>query len=306
MRLSLIAALLAASALVPSAASAQDRAEWRNGRPVNGDAGQRQQAPARPAPAPNQSSRSQPPQSQVPQYRGPANPPPVQPRQQDARSGGGWRNGGPAAIEPPTRQDRTDWRGNAPANGGDRDHGDRGGWNGVDRNSTAWRQDARNGRNDGQRGDWHNADHGGHDRDWRDANHAGDWSQGGNWNRNGDRNRNSDWNRHGDWNHGGAWNRDWRHDRNYDWNRYRDQNRYAYHLPRYYAPGGWGYGYRRFGIGITLNSFLFGQDYWIDDPYEYRLPPVDGPYRWVRYYNDALLVDIRSGYVVDTVYDIFW
>ena len=31
-----------------------------------------------------------------------------------------------------------------------------------------------------------------------------------------------------------------------------------------------------------------------------------GPYRWVRYYNDALLVDIRSGQVVDVEYDIFW
>jgi hypothetical protein len=26
----------------------------------------------------------------------------------------------------------------------------------------------------------------------------------------------------------------------------------------------------------------------------------------VRYYNDALLVDIYTGEVVDTVYDIFW
>jgi len=26
----------------------------------------------------------------------------------------------------------------------------------------------------------------------------------------------------------------------------------------------------------------------------------------VRYYNDALLVDLDSGRVVDTVYDIFW
>jgi hypothetical protein len=36
------------------------------------------------------------------------------------------------------------------------------------------------------------------------------------------------------------------------------------------------------------------------------LPPAYGPYRWVRYYNDALLVDIYTGRVVDTVYDIFW
>ena len=105
---------------------------------------------------------------------------------------------------------------------------------------------------------------------------------------------------------GNRWNRDWRSDGRYDWNRYRSGNRYTYRLPRYYAPGGWSYGYRRFSIGVTLQSVLWGQNYWIDDPYSYRLPPAYGPYRWVRYYNDALLVDIRSGEVVDTVYDIFW
>ena len=66
------------------------------------------------------------------------------------------------------------------------------------------------------------------------------------------------------------------------------------------------YGYRRFSIGVVLTSALFGQNYWIDDPYDYRLPEAYGPYRWVRYYNDALLIDLRSGVVVDTVYDIFW
>ena len=57
---------------------------------------------------------------------------------------------------------------------------------------------------------------------------------------------------------------------------------------------------------MRLNSFLFGSNYWINDPFYYRLPEVWGPYRWVRYYNDALLVDVRSGQVVDVEYDIFW
>src|SRR3546814_4031541 len=55
-----------------------------------------------------------------------------------------------------------------------------------------------------------------------------------------------------------------------------------------------------------MNSLLFGSSYWINDPYNYRLPPAYGPYRWVRYYNDALLVDTYTGEVVDVVYDIFW
>jgi hypothetical protein len=105
---------------------------------------------------------------------------------------------------------------------------------------------------------------------------------------------------------GGTWNRTWRNDRRYDWNRYRASNRYAYRLPRYYAPSGWSYGYRSYSIGALLNTQLWGEDYWIEDPYTYRLPEVYGPYRWVRYYDDALLVDIRTGRVVDVVNGIFW
>lgn len=104
----------------------------------------------------------------------------------------------------------------------------------------------------------------------------------------------------------GGWDRGWRNNNRYDWQGYRAYNRGFFQLPRYYAPQGWGYGYRRFGIGLTLNSILFDQDYWIDDPEYFRLPPAYGPYQWVRYYNDALLVDVRSGYVVDAVYDIFY
>ena len=107
-------------------------------------------------------------------------------------------------------------------------------------------------------------------------------------------------------NRNGAWNRGWRNDSRYDWNRYRQVNRGAYRLPRYYAPSGWGYGYRRFSVGVSLSSILFNRNYWIDDPFNYRLPEAYGPYRWVRYYNDALLVDIRSGQVVDSVYGIFY
>ena len=51
---------------------------------------------------------------------------------------------------------------------------------------------------------------------------------------------------------------------------------------------------------------MFAQNYWISDPYYYDLPPAYGPYRWVRYYNDALLVDVYTGQVVDSVYNIFW
>lgn len=108
------------------------------------------------------------------------------------------------------------------------------------------------------------------------------------------------------YNGAGGWNRGWRQDSRYNWAGYRAANRSAYRLPRYYAPYGWDGGYRRFSIGGQLSSLLFAQSYWIDDPYSYRLPEAYGPYRWVRYYNDALLVDLETGEVVDSTYDIFW
>ena len=103
-----------------------------------------------------------------------------------------------------------------------------------------------------------------------------------------------------------AWTPEWRRNPRYDWTRHRVSNRAAFHLPRYYAPPGWQQGYRRFSIGMAVAPVLFTQDYWIDDPYAYRLPDPYGPLRWVRYYNDALLVDIESGEVVDAISDIFW
>lgn len=144
---------------------------------------------------------------------------------------------------------------------------------------------------------------------WRREQQNGGWgrdTRDGGWDRNDWNRGDRDWDRGNRWERGGQWDRGWRRDDRYDWIRYRQQNRGLYRLPRYYAPSGWGYGYRRFGVGVRLNSFLFGSNYWINDPFYYRLPEVWGPYRWVRYYNDALLVDVRSGQVVDVEYDIFW
>ncbi|KQM67657.1 hypothetical protein ASE75_01625 [Sphingomonas sp. Leaf17] len=125
------------------------------------------------------------------------------------------------------------------------------------------------------------------------------------WSRNGADWRDNDRNRNG-FDDRRSWNRSWRNDDRYDWNGYRAQNRGQYRLPRYYAPQGWGNGYRRFSVGLRLESILFNQNYWIQDPWTYRLPEAYGPYRWVRYYDDALLVDLDSGRVIDTVYGIFW
>lgn len=106
----------------------------------------------------------------------------------------------------------------------------------------------------------------------------------------------------------GSWNNGWRNDRRYNWQGYRTQNRAIYRLPRYVAPRGLGYGqqYRRWAPGYRFDQFLFAENYWIADPWRYRLPPAYGPYRWVRYYDDVVLVDIRTGLIADIIYSFFW
>ena len=73
----------------------------------------------------------------------------------------------------------------------------------------------------------------------------------------------------------------------------------------YYAPYRY-YTYRRYGAGTYLSSLFYRSNYWITNPWQYRLPDVWGPYRWVRYYNDVLLVDIYTGQVVDVIHNFFW
>lgn len=133
----------------------------------------------------------------------------------------------------------------------------------------------------------------GDQRDWRDERRADqrDW-----------RNDRRDWrdDRRGD----NRWNNGWRSDRRYDWQNYRDRNRAAYRVPRYYGPRG--HDYRRWSSGYRIQPSFYGRNYWINDPWQYRLPPAYGSYRWVRYYDDVMLVDVRSGLIEDIIYSFFW
>jgi len=100
------------------------------------------------------------------------------------------------------------------------------------------------------------------------------------------------------------WNTNWRNDRSYDWRRYRDQHRSIFRIGVYYDPFGWGY--QRYNIGWRLYPAYYEQNYWLTDPYMYDLPPAPYPLQWVRYYDDALLVNVFTGQVVDVMYDFFW
>ena len=100
------------------------------------------------------------------------------------------------------------------------------------------------------------------------------------------------------------WTRHWRDDRRYDWRSYRDRNRTVFRIGAYYDP--YGMHYRRWNIGWSIRPSYYRSSYWISDPWQYRLPDVYGPYRWVRYYDDAILVNTFSGEVVDVIYNFFW
>ena len=100
------------------------------------------------------------------------------------------------------------------------------------------------------------------------------------------------------------WNGSWRNDRRYDWNNWRNRHRSLFRLGFYYDPFGWGY--RPYSIGWRLWPSYYRSNYWLNDPWMYRLPPAYPGTRWIRYYNDALLVDTWTGEVVDVIYSFFW
>ncbi len=123
-----------------------------------------------------------------------------------------------------------------------------------------------------------------------------------------DRNRNGDIDRRYDRNNDNRvdrWSSNWRNDSRYDWYGHRQRYGNYYRPGRYYSPYR-GHNYSRISIGFSLGSGYYGSRYWINDPGYYRLPPAYGSYRWVRYYDDVLLVDLRSGRVVDVIRDFFW
>jgi Ni/Co efflux regulator RcnB len=82
-----------------------------------------------------------------------------------------------------------------------------------------------------------------------------------------------------------------------DWRRYRQSNRALYSRGSWNAP----FRYNSFRPGVRIGAPYYSQRYWINDPYRYHLPRPLGYQRWVRHYNDVLLIDTRRGYVVDVL-----
>ena len=99
--------------------------------------------------------------------------------------------------------------------------------------------------------------------------------------------------------------RDSRYDRR-DYRDYRD-NRYDRHRTRvrYVAPyRSWSY--RPVSIGFRLDPLFYSSRYYIND-YGYYGLRVPRPWeRWIRYGDDLLLVNLRTGLVVDVIHYRYW
>ena len=291
MRKALMGFILAATMMTPIAAEAQrghrggdDGDRGSHSRGGNNDGGESRAARIEARNEARQAqSNAQPQQQQAPQVA------------QSPRGDGGNRGGG-------DNNNRGNWNrgGNDDGNRGNRGGGDgtRGGRRG-DQPSVypqAWQGNPNDPRLQHYRDLERRNQNGGYDRGGRGDRDGRNWRNDRN-DRDGRRGDRRNWRN--------DWNRGWRNDNRYNWNGWRGRNRHVFHLSPYYSPyRNWSY--RRFSIGLFLDSLFYNQRYWIGDPWQYRLPPAPYGTQWVRYYDDVLLVDIYSGEVIDAIYDFFW
>jgi Ni/Co efflux regulator RcnB len=86
-----------------------------------------------------------------------------------------------------------------------------------------------------------------------------------------------------------------------DWRRYRQDNR------RHYSRGYWRapFAYQTFRPGLHIGTSFYRPNYYVDH-YQYRLPYPGYGRRWVRHYDDVLLIDLRRGIVLDVIRNFYW
>jgi len=89
-----------------------------------------------------------------------------------------------------------------------------------------------------------------------------------------------------------------------DWRDYRRTHRNVYNRPAYVAPRG--YRYRPVVIGTTLNQRFWAPRYRIRNYDTYRLPYPGRNRVYVRYGNDVLLINARTGRVIRVYNRFFW
>ncbi|HMI41257.1 MAG TPA: RcnB family protein [Sphingomicrobium sp.] len=80
---------------------------------------------------------------------------------------------------------------------------------------------------------------------------------------------------------------------------FRRIHRPVFHYPR-------GYSYRRWRTGLFLPSLFFSNQYYFNDYYALGIGPPPRGYVWVRYGPDLLLIQRRTGRIVDVIYGAFY
>ena len=76
-----------------------------------------------------------------------------------------------------------------------------------------------------------------------------------------------------------------------------------YHWQSYNRPGGWYY--QRWSYGQIFPRMFWAQDYWLTDYWMFDLPIPPYGYVWVRYGDDAVLINKRTGEVLQVEYGLF-
>jgi Ni/Co efflux regulator RcnB len=66
-----------------------------------------------------------------------------------------------------------------------------------------------------------------------------------------------------------------------------------------------GWTYRTIAPGAQLRSGFYSERYFVD-PARYRLRPVGRNQRWIRYGDDLLLVNVRTGRVIQVLRNRYW
>jgi Ni/Co efflux regulator RcnB len=99
------------------------------------------------------------------------------------------------------------------------------------------------------------------------------------------------------------WRQDNRNDRREDWQRWRESNRNDYRRGNWNAP----FRYRSFNTGVTVPRNYWGSRYYVNNWSNYRLPrPAYNYYRYIRHYDDLLLINTRNGRVVRVYRSFYW
>lgn len=96
--------------------------------------------------------------------------------------------------------------------------------------------------------------------------------------------------------------REAKQERREDWRDYRQSNRNAFRGNRFNAP----FRYRTFNSGVSIGNSYYAPRYRVSNYSSYRLPQPGRYQTYVRHYNDVLLVNTRTGRVIQAYRGFYW